>query len=487
MGYELSEYTGLDISVTMTDDIHRLLESHFDMGPHQEDLTFAYWRPSVGRARFTGVLGELALPGPGERILQGNVAFESQYLLRVLRERPAGCGIALLHSHLGPGWQGMSEDDVVAERDRMGGAVAAGSGLPVLGLTYGTDGSWSARIWCRKGPSEYVRIWANSVRVVGRRLAVTWSPFVGDAPVSASAQAATLSVWGDAVQGDLARVHIGVVGLGSVGSIVCEALARIGVSRVTFIDHDVIEVRNLDRTMGATQEDAKESRWKVEVAERSFKAAATATSHSVCAVSNSLLTEEGLEAALACDVLFSCVDRPLPRHVLNVLSYGHLIPVVDGGILAKVDEDGHLLHVDWRIHSIGPGRRCLVCSGALLRSDVALDRDGRLDDPDYVANLSETDRERYSRRNVFPFSLSVAAHETLHLVALLGGGQRVGGIGPQMYHAYPGRMDVVEDGACESDCEYSALLATAPSADQVGVLRSHALADGYGGPTAPLR
>lgn len=468
MGYELSDYAGLDISVAMPGDLHRSLEAHFDKGPGQEDLTFAYWRPSHGRGRFTAVMTQLALPGADERILQGNVAFESQYLLRVLRERPAGCGVALLHSHLGPGWQGMSDDDVVAERDRMGGAVAAGSGLPVLGLTYGTDGSWSARIWCRKGSNEYSRLWADSVRVVGRQLAVTWSPFVGEAPVSAGAQAATLSVWGDDVQGAVARVHVGIVGLGSVGSIVCEALARIGVARVTLIDHDVIETRNLDRTLGATEEDAKESRSKVEVAKRTFGAAATATSYSIHSVPKSLLTQVGLEAALACDVLFSCVDRPLPRHVLNVLSYGHLIPVVDGGILAKVDERGRLLHVDWRVHSVGPGRRCLVCSGALLRSDVALDRAGQLDDPDYVANLSAADRERYSRRNVFPFSLSVAAHETLHLVALLGGGQRVGGIGPQMYHAYPGRMDVVEDGVCESDCEYSALLATAPSANQMG-------------------
>jgi len=467
MEYELSEYSDLDISAAMTTDLHRSLELHFDKGPHQEDLTFAYWRPSKGHGRFTAVLSQVALPRPDERILQGNVAFRSEYLLRVLRERPAGYGVALLHSHLGPGWQGMSEDDVVAERDRMGGAVAAGSGLPVLGLTYGTDGSWSARIWCRKGPNEYARIWANSVRVVGRELTVTWNPSIGEAPVSASAQAATLSVWGDAVQGKLARVSVGVVGLGSVGSILCEALARMGVSRLTLIDHDVIETRNLDRTLGATRKDAEESRFKVEVAERAFCAAATASSYTVRSVPLSLLSLEGIKAALACDVLFSCVDRPLPRHVLNVLSYGHLIPVVDGGILAKVDERGHLLHVDWRIHSVGPGRRCLVCSGAVLRSDVALERDNRLDDPDYVANLPAADRERYSRRNVFPFSLSVAAHEALHFVALLGGGQRLGGVGPQMYHAYPGRMDVVADSTCEPDCEYTALTATVPRPDQV--------------------
>ena len=287
--------------------------------------------------------------------------------------------------------------------------------------------------------------------------------------MSETAQAATLSVWGEAVQDTLARVRVGIVGLGSVGSIVCEALARMGVSRLTVIDHDVIETRNLDRTLGATQEDVDACRFKVEVAERTFRSAATATSYSVRSVPGSLLDADGFEAALACDVLVSCVDRPLPRHVLNVVSYGHLIPVIDGGILAKVDERGHLVHVDWRIHTVGPARSCLVCSGALFRSDVALDRDGQLDDPDYVANLSAVDRERYSRRNVFPFSLSVAAHESLHLVGLLGGGQRLSGIGPQMYHGYPGRMDVVEDSVCEPDCEYERLVASAPTALDLGI------------------
>jgi hypothetical protein len=78
----------------------------------------------------TAVVHELVLPRDGERILQGNVAFTAGYLARVLAARPEGAGIALLHSHLGPGWQGMSGDDVVAERDRLAGAVWGQSGLP---------------------------------------------------------------------------------------------------------------------------------------------------------------------------------------------------------------------------------------------------------------------------------------------------------------------------------------------------------------------
>jgi hypothetical protein len=105
--------------------------------------------------------------------------------------------------------------------------------------------------------------------------------------------------------------------------------------------------------------------------------------------------------------------------------------------------------------------RLLVCLGALLRSDAALDRDGLLDGPDYLRGLSEQDRERYNRRNVFPFSLSVAAHQVLHLAGMIAGSQRVGVIGPQHYAAFPGKMTVSAASPCEDGCETAALTASA--------------------------
>jgi len=72
----------------------------------------------------------------------------------------------------------------------------------------------------------------------------------------------------------------------------------------------------------------------------------------------------------------------------------------------------------------------MVCLGALQRNDVGLDRDGLLDDPGYIAGLTRAERERYGRRNVFPFSLAVAGHELLQLAGMIASSQRVVGIGP---------------------------------------------------------
>lgn len=398
-------------------------------------------------------------------MLQGNVAFTGDYLLRVLSECPVGSGIAFVHSHLGPGWQGMSSDDVVAERDRLAGAVMGRTGLPLTGMTLGTDGTWSGRTWIREAPSTYRRHDVASVRVVGAYMRPSFHPSLRPIPEAHSSQEATLSVWGARAQADLARTRFGVVGLGNVGSIVAEALGRLGVKEIVLLDHDLIEQRNLDRTLGAVPVDAALRVAKVHSAYRLIEQSHTAAIFNARAIANSLLDREGYRAALDCDVLFSCVDRPWPRHVLNLMAYSHLIPVVDGGIYARVNSEGAFLHADWRVHAVGPGRPCMVCVGALRRSDVALDREGKLDDPEYIQGLPEAERAVFARRNVFPFGLSVAAHQVLQAVAIVTGLARLGGMGPQHYACYPGEMTVDKTlPECKPGCEFNAATSRAVDA-----------------------
>ncbi len=460
-------------SVAMTADDAESLLRHFDKGPRQEDLTFAAWRLSEGSDRDTAILTRLLLPQPAERILNGNVSFTSDYAQRALGELELGEGLALLHGHLGPGWQGMSSDDVVAERDRLASAALGRTRLPLVGLTAGTDGSWSARRWIRVAAGKHERHWAATVRVVGRRLRLTYHPDLMPAPRAPEGQLATVSVWGKENQADLVRCRVGIVGLGSVGSLVAECLARIGVNAFTLIDPDRMELRNLDRTAGGRFDDARDQLRKVDVAERNIRAVGTAVRLEIRTLPTSLLIREGLAAALDCDVLFSCVDRPWPRHVLNSIAYAHLIPVIDGGIFALADGD-RFVHADWRMHTVGPQRSCLVCLGAVDPGDIALDIDGKLDAPDYIKNLDDASQRLLSRRNVFPFSMSVAAHEVLQFVGCITGLDGVGGIGPQRYRAYPGAMEVEPQPICVPGCGYAAL--TASAADLSGNLRANGAA-----------
>ncbi len=127
------------------------LLQHYRHDILQEDLCFALWRPSTGKQRRAALIDEILLPENDERLLHSNASFQPDYLARAIRTaRQKKAGLAFMHSHPSSGWQGMSSADIKAERDVL--AYPAGAtGLPLVGLTIGTDGYWSARFWEREG------------------------------------------------------------------------------------------------------------------------------------------------------------------------------------------------------------------------------------------------------------------------------------------------------------------------------------------------
>lgn len=432
------------------------LLQHIRQRKLQEDICFALWRPSTGANRLTAVIYDVLLPEAGDRILAGNVSFTEQYFRRVLTVAlEQRSGLALLHSHLGPGWQDLSPDDHASEGS-FAGRILAATKHPLLGLTLGTDESWSARFWFR-GSRGVDAQWCGTVRIAGQRLKTTHHPRLRPMPEPTERLKRTVGVWGRKGQADLSRLHIGIVGLGSVGSIVAEALARMGIETVTFIDFDLVEELNLDRVLNATAESI--GNLKVAVAATAFKRHSNAFRPQVRELEWSIVEEQGYTAALDCDVLFSCVDRHLPRRVLNHIAYAHCIPVIDGGILVRLRGE-RLIGADWHVHTAAPGRRCLECLGAYDASVVGLERDGLLDDPSYLAQL-EPDDVLLRHENVFPFSASLAAFEVLQLTALLLG--PVHNLGDQNYHLVTGGLDKKEDGGCEANCLFTPLIGTADS------------------------
>jgi molybdopterin/thiamine biosynthesis adenylyltransferase len=361
----------IERSVAMAESVDSELRYRLLRPDHQEDLTFALWTPSRGTTRETALLHTIVPPLQGDRQVHGNVSFNPAYVERVtaiaVREK---CGVAFLHSHLGPGWQGMSAADIAAET-KLAGPVAAITGLPLVGLTAGSDGTWSARAWSRTAPRRYERTWCRSVRVVGMGLRADFADHIAPAPGFREMFRRTITVWGEAQHANLARLRVGIVGLGSVGCIVAETLARMGLAHLALIDFDEVQPHNLDRLLWAGPEDV--GALKIDVAARALARSSTAASIEVRREPFSVAEEVGYRAALDCDVLFSCVDRPRARSVLNHLAYAHLIPVVDGGIAVRFREE-RFAGVDWQLQTVAPGRPCLQCLGAFNPSDVSTER-----------------------------------------------------------------------------------------------------------------
>jgi molybdopterin-synthase adenylyltransferase len=445
-------------SVAMTATVQEQAAHHLIRADGQEDISFGLWRPSSGANRAAALVTELVLPGAGDRILHGNVSFTPQFFERALALAAArGEGLVMLHSHpLGSGWQGMSRPDVAAESGNAG-AVMGATNLPFVGLTMaGVDRSWSARFWYRHAPRDWRPNWCESVRVVGEALRPTFCPHLAPPPHSTKRQVRTVSAWGEEKQSQLARLRIGVVGGGSTGGFIGEGLARTGFQNIRVFDFDNVDEHNLDRLCYALPADV--GRLKVRVLAERMRSIATAESFNVEEVPNAVYEPAAYQLALDCDVLFSCVDRPWGRHVLNHIAYAHLIPVIDGGILVRTNRSRQLVGADWTAQTVGPGRACLQCLGQYDAADVQSEREGHLDDPRYIEGLPE-DHPLKARQNVFGFSMACSSLQLLQLLNLVVAPLGLADSGVQRYHFVDSIMEPKKQHECKPGCVLPSLIA----------------------------
>ena len=388
------------------------LLQHYKKREMQEDLCFGLWTPSTGSQRETAIVTDILIPREGERGLHGNASFSGSYLARATRAAIAhGRGLVFMHSHPSPGWQDMSNADIHAEQGRIADTARA-TGKPLVGMTVGTDEYWSARFW-KEGSPEVARRWCKKVRVLDEsRLTIWRQPTVERR--GRRKQRRTVDSWGERKQRDLEALRIGIVGLGSVGSVVAEGLARIGVREIVLIDDDIVEEHNLDRLLNAHAKDV--GRPKTDIAERAIRKASTASSVVTINHRKKVQDREAYASARDCDILVSCVDSPVARDLLNRTAYRDGIPVVDGGVEIRKDpRAGNMNAARWRAHVAGPYSECLRCRGQYTSSDVMLELDGSLRNPNYIKADTVGGP---GAENVFCFSLATGS-ELLNMAVRL--------------------------------------------------------------------
>ena len=444
--------------VTLTERAHKSaaehLLSHYSesgFGGH-EDLCFAVWRPSTGEQTQTALVDEIIRPQHGDRNLHGNASFEPQFLQRALnRAHNQKAGLAFMHSHPCDGWQGMSHDDVVAERDVIA-PRAKPLGLPLVGMTVGTDGAWSARFW-ERGTGGMKKRDCERVNVVGGCLHTTFHPRMVPPFERREEFKRTTSAWGEDAQCRLGRLRIGIVGLGSVGYFVAESLARMGVQHLTLIDPDKVERHNIDRLLHASSEDI--GRLKVALLAERLKKSATARREEfiVRAMPCGVHDRSGFKAALDCDVLFCCVDKPRGRHRLNYIAYSHLIPVFEGGIIAA-PQNGKMGRPRWQTHAAYPGVRCLRCHGQYDEDGLSAEVSGEQDSPSYTGQREK----EVPNENVFVFSAHLASTQVLQMLRhVVAHGCAVK---PHTHFSYrPNKFTATSPKPCEQGCKFPGLTA----------------------------
>jgi molybdopterin/thiamine biosynthesis adenylyltransferase len=164
----------------------------------------------------------------------------------------------------------------------------------------------------------------------------------------------------------LGNALVGVVGLGGGGSHIVQQLAHLGVRRYVLYDADVVEESNLNRLVGATLEDARAARPKLEIAKRIITGQdANAEIHG-----HQTRWQESAESLRLCDLVFSCVDSFAERAQLEIACRRHLIPMLDIGLGVTIVDDEPPVLGGQVILSM-PGGPCMRCLGFLTEKRLA--------------------------------------------------------------------------------------------------------------------
>ncbi len=116
------------------------------------------------------------------------------------------------------------------------------------------------------------------------------------------------AAFGRQMMAELAQLTAAVIGASGTGSVVIEQLYRLGFGKVVLIDPENIDIKNLNRIVNARQRHAEGGARKVHTAAEAIEESGLGTQVEVYAVN--IVDRRAVEAAVAADIVFGCVDWP---------------------------------------------------------------------------------------------------------------------------------------------------------------------------------
>ena len=150
-----------------------------------------------------------------------------------------------------------------------------------------------------------------------------------------------LNELGDTGQDALLSSHALVLGAGGLGSAAALYLAASGVGHITLVDHDSVDLTNLQRQIAHTTERVGQA--KVESARTAMLALNPDIHvHTIAQQADAELLNQLVAQA---DVALDCTDNFRTRHALNAACVAHAVPLVSGAVIRL---DGQLTTYDVR-------------------------------------------------------------------------------------------------------------------------------------------
>ena len=283
----------------------------------------------------------------------------------IARCRDTGLAYLAVHNHQTDRHVDFSRIDLESHERGYPALLDIGGGIPVGALVYGHR-SVAADIWMPDGtrrPLGTYRVIGPSVRRFASR------------PRQAAALDTTrdrqIRMFGSSGQHVLRSSKVAVVGLGGIGSLIVEYLARLGVGTLLLVDPDPIECSNLSRVVGATTLDVELGLLKSQIAVR--HARELALDASLHAIASDVATSSVAQTLRDCDFIFLAADSMRARLVVNALAHQYLIPTVQVGAKVRPDDTGKLEDAMSAVRQIRPGAGCLWCNGFIDPTRLAIE------------------------------------------------------------------------------------------------------------------
>ena len=346
----------IDVRMRLTAQQHGVLRRHLFPGDGREAVAVVL----CGRAAALG--SELLLfhrvelvPHGACRRSRDRVTWSPVLMEPLLREAAEkNLAVVKVHSHPS-GFDGFSRTDDEADTRLFESVYGWVEGDEPHGSAIMLpDGTMRARVALVGGGFVEVR----HVEVVGEDIVVWGGGRDLAVPGFAERHA---QLFGQGTTALLGGLRVAVVGCSGTGSPVIEQLVRLGVGELVVVDPDHVEERNLNRILGATVEDARRRRLKVEVVEEHVRRIGLGTE--VHGFAAELGEPAALRAVAASDLVVGCMDSLSGRHTLSRLARYYLLPYVDVGVKLEALDDGTINQVAGSVHYLQPTGRDFVDRG----------------------------------------------------------------------------------------------------------------------------
>jgi len=429
------------------DALHR----HLFPGDHDEHGAVLLAGVSESSGQMTLLVRELHLATDGVDYTEGKIgyrALNASFIHRLItRARDERLVYLAVHNHFGDYDVDFSQIDLDSHERGYPALLQISRGLPVGALVFGRR-SVAADLWISRGIREKL----GDFVVVGRTIQRLKSKPETQQVTDSNVHERQIRMFGKYGQAQLSRTKVAIIGLGGLGSLVVEYLARLGIGQFVLIDSDTVEESNLSRIVGASMADTRRHVPKVKIARRLIHTANR--NAKVTVILDDIAKQSVAKKLVDCDYLFLTADSMRARLVFNALVHQYLIPGVQLGSKIRQNTDGKLAEVMSANRPVRPGCGCLWCN--------------ELIDPTTLAKEAKSDEERkaqeYGVEEPNPSVISLNAVAAAHgvndfLLDYLGLRSNADPVLYEHFHSLSHRRDLVQprkDSAC-SECSYQGL------------------------------